>query len=75
VSSLHDDHVADLRRSGLDDATIELMGVRFVLLQDVPGFESGLYARVDSVLEIPYPGVENFSRYNYFHRSKHSPAP
>ena len=60
------DHLSDLRRSGLSDETIVLMDARSVVPQDVPGFENGLYARVDTVLELPYPNVENFSRYKLF---------
>ena len=64
--NLHPDHLADLRRSGLNDETIAAMNVRSVLPQDVLGFENGLYACVDSVMEIPYPNIENFSRYKLF---------
>ncbi|HXG50996.1 MAG TPA: DUF3631 domain-containing protein [candidate division Zixibacteria bacterium] len=63
---LHQDHYADLKISGLDDATIGLMNLRSVVPRDVPGFESGLYARVESVLEFPYPNVPGFSRFKLF---------
>ena len=63
---MHSDHILDLCLSGLNDATIQLMGARSVIPRDVPGFENGLYARVNTVLEFPYPNVENFSRYKLF---------
>src|SRR5262249_28126862 len=64
---LHQDHLVDRRIfSGLNDSTIHLMGVQSIDPRLVPGFENGLYAKVNSVLEIPYPGVENFSRYKLF---------
>src|SRR5262245_29403761 len=65
--SLHPAHFHDLRKStGLNNAIIALMGVRSVIPQQVPGFEDGLYAKVESVLEFPYPNVPGFSRYKLF---------
>src|SRR5262249_22566018 len=66
VMSIHPDHLADLRRSGLSDALISMMGVRSVVPQDVPGFENGLYAKVQTVLAFPSPNVQTFSRYKLF---------
>src|SRR5262249_7965506 len=60
------EHRADLERSGLSDETIKLMGVKSIIPQEVPGFENGLYAQVESVMEIPYPTVPGFSRYKTF---------
>jgi putative DNA primase/helicase len=64
--NLHPDHIADLHHSGLTDETVALMGARSVVPQDVSGFENGLYACVDSILELPYPGIDGFSRYKLF---------
>src|SRR5215470_8915482 len=64
--NLHPDHIGDLKASGLSDETICTMRARSVVPQDVPGFENGLYAKVDSVLELPYPTVNGFSRYKLF---------
>jgi len=64
--SLHPLHVEDLRRSGLADATIEMMRVSSVRPADINKLCLGGLPGVESVLEFPYPGVADFSRYKLF---------
>src|SRR5215469_16079534 len=66
MGDLIEEHLEDLKRSGLNDNMIRSMGARSIDPREVPGFEDGLYAKVKSVLELPYPNVEGFSRYKPF---------
>ena len=62
-------HREDLARSGLTDATIELMGVRAVPPAHIDKLKPGGFQDVESVLEFPYlalNGNDPFSRYKLF---------
>ena len=55
---LHPDHIADLRKSGLSDETIKLMGVYSSRPGDIPSLVGWNPVNVESALVFPYPGVE-----------------
>ena len=64
ISGLAPSHIEDLRKSGLNDETIQEAGLKSVpprLINKILGFN----AKIDSLLEIPYPGTD-FSRYKLF---------
>jgi hypothetical protein len=61
--NLHPDHLADLRRSGLTDATIEAAGIYTVTPDDIDKKLGGLANGVVSALAFPYPGCEGFERF------------
>lgn len=63
---LHPLHLEDLRRSGLNAATIEMMVVRSVPPTEINRLAPGGLQGVESVLEFPYPTVAGFSRYKVF---------
>ena len=67
ISSMHPDHLADLRKSALSDETILGAGIKSVPPRDIPkklGFDiPGLI----SMYEIPYPGCEGYSRFKAFY--------
>ena len=63
--SLHPDHLADLRQSGLSDDTIldaAIKSVRPAEINKIFGYETC----AKSAYEIPYPGT-NYSRYRMFY--------
>ena len=64
ISGLAPSHIEDLRKSGLNDETIQEAGLKSVpprLINKILGFN----AKINSLLEIPYPGTD-FSRYKLF---------
>lgn len=65
MNSLHPDHVADLRRSGLCDEMIESAGV-YTVPPDKINKITKWDIPVDSVLAFPYPGDGGFTRYKLF---------
>src|SRR5689334_12141240 len=62
---LIDQHLADLRKSALDDETIELMAVRSVVGAECASV-SPILSRCESLLEIPYFGNNGFRRWKVF---------
>jgi len=62
--SLEPPHFHDLRKSGLNDSTIELMKLRSLRPADIDKLCPGGLPGVDSVLEFPYD--KDFSRYKLF---------
>lgn len=65
--SLHPDHLADLKKSGLTDETIRAAGICTVRPADInkicgPHFSG----KVSSVLAFPYHGHNGFTRYKLF---------
>ena len=66
ASAYHPEHLADLRRSGLNDHTINMMGVRSVRPTEIDKLRNGGLSGVTSVLEFPYPGANGFSRFKLF---------
>jgi hypothetical protein len=56
-------HLADLRRSGLTDATIEAAGIYTVTPDEIGKKLGGLGNNVVSALAFPYPGFEGYERY------------
>lgn len=63
--SLHQDHLADLRKSGLSDETILEAGIESVRPADIDKI-FGYETFVKSCYEIPYPGTD-FSRFKMFY--------
>lgn len=65
ANALHPLHLEDLRKSGLSDGTIELMGVYSVRPADIPKLLEWNPQKVESVLGFPYPGLD-FTRFKVF---------
>ena len=63
--SLHPEHLADLRKSGLSDEMIEKAGIRSVPPGEINKL-LGWNAPVNSVLAFPYPGDNSFIRHKLF---------
>lgn len=64
---LHPDHLADLRKSGLSDETIQETQNKSVRPGDITkklGFD---IPGLSSMYEIPYPGCEGYSRFKAFY--------
>jgi len=61
----HAEHLADLRGSGINDDTIDLMGLHSVRPQDIPKELGCNPQRVESALAFPYPGLD-FTRFKVF---------
>jgi len=64
-SAFHPEHLADLRGSGINDDTIDLMGLHSVRPQDIPKEVGWNPEKVESLLAFPYPGL-NFKRFKVF---------
>lgn len=64
-STLHPDHLADLRKSGLSDETILEAGIKSVCQRDIDKI-FGYPTHAKSAYEIPYPGTD-YSRYKMFY--------
>jgi len=64
-SDFHPDHLADMQKSGLNDDTIEVMGVYSVRPNDIPKQLGWNPEKVESLLAFPYPGL-NFKRFKVF---------
>ena len=64
--SLHPDHLADLRKSGLSDETIALMKIATIRPADITGSLGWDPKEVTSVLSFPYPLCKDFARYKVF---------
>ena len=56
--SLHPDHLADLRKSGLSDETIKTAGVYSVRPADIPKILGWDSTNIQSALAFSYPGTE-----------------
>ena len=65
-ANFHPDHLADLRKSGLIDKTIAMMGVRSLRPADIQKALGYDPKSVKSVLAFPYPGADEFFRYKVF---------
>lgn len=64
--SLHPDHLADLKKSGLSNETLRGAGIYSVPPRDIAkklGFNDSL---IESALAFPYPGCDGFERYKVF---------
>ena len=66
LQSLHPDHLNDLRKSGLSDEMIQVMGVYSVQPADISKMVGWNPEGVRSALAFPYPGVEEFCRIKVF---------
>lgn len=69
--SLHPDHLADLRRSGLTDETIATVGIYSVSPREKE-FERRLGTNangIDSLLAFPYPECEGYERFRVFYQN------
>src|SRR5262249_19212599 len=66
MKSLHPAHLQDLHCSGLNDATIELMGCQSVPPAEINRLAPGGLTGVESLLAFPYFGVTGFCRYKLF---------
>jgi len=66
TASLHPDHLADLRKSGLTNETIAAMGVYSVPPTDIPHLLGWNPPQVQSALAFPYPGTGGFVRLKVF---------
>lgn len=63
-AALNSEHLADLRRSGLSEEIVAVMGVRSLTVDELRE-RLGYGIKTDSALEIPYPGLD-FARYRLF---------
>ncbi len=64
--SLHPTHLADLRKSGLSNETIQQAAIYSVTPVDINkklGFND---PRIESVMAFPYPGCDGFERFKLF---------
>jgi len=63
--NLHPDHLADLRRSGLTDETIQAAGIYTVPPDEIGRGKNrkGLPEGVVSALAFPYPGFDGYERF------------
>jgi hypothetical protein len=59
----HPAHLADLKRSGLSEETIQVAGIYTVPPDEICKKLGGLANGVVSVLAFPYPGCDGFERY------------
>jgi hypothetical protein len=70
----HPDHIADLRRSGLDDSTIAIMQLYSVRPADISKLVGWNPENVESALAFPYLGQDcrpnGFKRLKVFRRTK-----
>jgi hypothetical protein len=66
TAPLHTEHLADLKKSGLNPDTIQNMGVHTVVPGDIARLLGWDPQGVNSVLAFPYPGTEDFFRYKVF---------
>lgn len=64
-AKFHPGHLADLRKSGLSDESIDMMGAYSLRPADIPREIGWNPEGVESVLAIPYPGLD-FSRFKVF---------
>lgn len=64
--SFHPDHLADLRKSGLNDEMKKLMGVYSARPADIQKLVGWNPEKVESVLVFPYPGANGFCRVKVF---------
>jgi hypothetical protein len=60
---LHPEHMADLKRSGLTDETIQAAGIYTVPPDEIGKKLGGLANGVVSALAFPYPGCDGFERF------------
>jgi hypothetical protein len=64
--SLHPDHRADLKQSGLSDETIQAAGIYTVPPDEIGKKLGGLANGVVSALAFPYSGCDDFERFKAF---------
>src|SRR3990167_2107787 len=60
------EHLADLQRSGLTDATIEALGFTSLRPGDIARTAHAELKGVESAYTIPYPGLNGFHRLRLF---------
>lgn len=65
IKELHQDHLKDLRKSGLVDEVIQAAEVYSICGKDVAEILGKNTKGVESLLAFPYPGI-NFTRYKLF---------
>ncbi|MGD0826593.1 MAG: DUF3854 domain-containing protein [Desulfobaccales bacterium] len=61
--SLHPEHMADLKRSGLTDETIQAAGIYTVSPGEIGKKLGGGDSGIDSLLAFPYPGYDGYERF------------
>jgi len=66
ANALHPLHLEDLRKSGLNDEMIGLMGVYSARPADIPKLVGRNREKVESALVFPYPGCDGFYRVKVF---------
>jgi hypothetical protein len=69
--SLHPKHLANLRRSGLSDETIQTAGIYTVPPAEINKKLGALGNGVVSALAFPYPGCGGFERYKVWREEGH----
>jgi len=67
MANLHADHLADLRKSGLIDETIEAAGIYTVTPGDIGKKLGGLGNNVLTAMAFPYPGFDGFERFKVWY--------
>jgi len=64
LQGLHPDHLADLKKSGLNDEIIISLGIHSIPPREIPRIIND--PRVESLLCFPYPGLNGFCRWKIF---------
>lgn len=64
--NLNPEHLADLRKSGLNDTTIRMMDVHSLSVDDLAQRLGWKPSGVQTAMGIPYPNLPQFSRYKLF---------
>ncbi|MEW6386325.1 MAG: DUF3854 domain-containing protein [Thermodesulfobacteriota bacterium] len=72
MKSLHPDHFADLKHSGLTPETIAASGIYTVTPGDIGKKLGGGDHGVASLLAFPYPGCDGYERYKIFYEEGRS---
>lgn len=68
MKDFHPDHLADLRKSGLSDETIEAAGIRTTPPRDIPRLLKFPPKYLISAYQIPYPGTD-YLRFRCFYEA------
>ena len=63
IRSFHPQHLSDLRKSGLNDVTIDAAGIYTVPPGEIGKKLGGLANNVVNALAFPYPGFDGYERY------------
>ncbi len=74
MSAFHPDHLADLRRSGLTDETIQAAGIYTVSLGEIGKKLGGGDGGIESALAFPYPGCDGYERFKCWYEDRKSGA-